>query len=102
MTQELLSNDEMGRADRAAAAAGVASLSLMEAAGRAVAEEADRLAKAKGSAPATIAIACGPGNNGGDGFVAARLLAGMGHTIRVGLLGSGDALAGDARQMFRT
>lgn len=90
---ELLTAEEMGRADALAIAAGVPGLSLMEAAGRAVADEAIDLVARKG---ATIAVVCGPGNNGGDGFVAARLLREQGCRVRVGLLGSRERLTGDA------
>src|ERR1700716_3786674 len=42
------------------------------------------------------AICCGPGNNGGDGFVAARVLAAQEYTVELGLLGARDRLLGDA------
>ena len=87
----LLTVEEMYRADAAAAAAGVPSLSLMEAAGRAIAREIRRRWR-----PSPISVLCGPGNNGGDGFVVARVLAGEGWPIRVGLLGTRELLRGDA------
>lgn len=100
MPVELLTNDQMGRADRAAVAAGVASLDLMEAAGRAVAEAAEALLLGgPRGREGTVAVACGPGNNGGDGFVAARHLRDRGINVRLGLLGQVTALKGDARVM---
>lgn len=94
---ELLTTAEMSRADQLAVAAGVASLELMEAAGRAVAVEAARMVASGGR----IAILCGPGNNGGDGFVAARLLTQAGYEVVLGLLGERSRLAGDAAEMAR-
>mgnify|MGYP001363848809 CR=1 FL=1 len=94
-SHELLTAAEMGQAGRLAIAAGVPGLELMENAGAAVAEAAARLV-GKGAA---IVVLCGPGNNGGDGFVAARLLRGQGCRIRLGLLGAHDALKGDAAVM---
>ncbi len=92
---ELLTTEEMGRADRLAMDAGTPGLALMEAAGRAVAAAAAEL----GGTGASVVVACGPGNNGGDGFVAARVLREQGHPVRVGLLGSREALRGDAAVM---
>lgn len=94
---ELLSAEEMGRADRGAVAAGVASLTLMEAAGRAVADAATALLGSRVTGAA--AVACGPGNNGGDGFAAARHLRDRGMVVRVGLIGPRTALRGDAARM---
>jgi len=94
--EELLSPPEMARADALAATQGVPGLVLMENAGRAVANAAAALT---GPPPAAIAVLCGPGNNGGDGFVAARLLRERGYQVRVGLLGPRDALKGDAAAM---
>ena len=90
-TPEILRVEEMYRADKAAMASGVSGLELMEAAGAAVAEAA-QIESPEGD----VVVLCGPGNNGGDGFVAARLLADAGRTVRVALLGSVDKLTGDA------
>ncbi len=89
---EVLTVEQMYAADRLAMAAGTAGRDLMEAAGAAVAESAMR----RVAAGATILVLCGPGNNGGDGFVAARLLKKAGYRLRVALLGEPTALKGDA------
>jgi ADP-dependent NAD(P)H-hydrate dehydratase / NAD(P)H-hydrate epimerase len=88
---ELLTPAEMSEADRFAVAAGTPGIALMERAGLAVADEAARLTKSRGR----IVVLCGPGGNGGDGFVAARLLAERGYPVELGLLGEREALKGD-------
>lgn len=82
-------------ADEAAAAAGVPGVRLMESAGRAV-FDALREAWPLGRLHGDVVVLCGPGNNGGDGFVVARLLAEAGWPVRLGLLGAREALKGDA------
>jgi hydroxyethylthiazole kinase-like uncharacterized protein yjeF len=89
---ELLAPREMAEADRLAIASGIPGIALMERAGLAVADEAARLGRSSGR----IVVLCGPGNNGGDGFVAARLLAQRGFPVELGLLGRREALGGDA------
>lgn len=96
MTAALLTPDEMARADRLTIDGGVPGIDLMERAGAAVAEAAAGLAPTGGR----ILILCGPGNNGGDGFVAARLLAGRGHPVDVLLLKDPAGLKGDAAAAF--
>ncbi len=78
---ELLSPDEAGRADALAAEAGVPVAVLMENAGRAVARAARQH-----FGPCPTLVLCGPGNNGGDGYVAARRLAAEGWPVTVASL----------------
>ncbi len=77
---ELLTPAEMGRADALALAAGIPGLPLMERAGWAVARAARRFGRCR------TLVLCGPGNNGGDGYVAARLLAAQGWPVRLAAL----------------
>ncbi|MEY4092470.1 MAG: hypothetical protein RLZZ496_1652 [Pseudomonadota bacterium] len=89
---EILTVEEMARADQATIAAGTPGIVLMERAGRAVADCAQEMVRPG----ASILVLCGPGNNGGDGFVAARCLAGRGYVVSLALLGAREALTGDA------
>ena len=81
---------------------GIPSIVLMENAGRGA---TDRLVEGcRGHGPGALAfvvVVCGPGNNGGDGFVVARQLRARGVPVSVFLLGSGEALQGDARVNYR-
>jgi hydroxyethylthiazole kinase-like uncharacterized protein yjeF len=77
------SSSEMARLDAREMTSGTSSLTLMERAGCAVAEEARRLLDdAGGRARASALILCGPGNNGGDGLVVARVLADLGYSVK--------------------
>ncbi len=71
---------------------GVPSLDLMEAAGAAVADAVREVAGG-----GRVLVACGKGNNGGDGLVAARALAETGYAVEVALLWPAGELSGDAR-----
>jgi hydroxyethylthiazole kinase-like uncharacterized protein yjeF len=89
---EILSTVEMAQADRLAIAGGVAGIALMESAGTAVAEAV----AARRSAACRVVVVAGPGNNGGDGFVSARLLAARRYPVDVLLVGEPSRLKGDA------
>ncbi|MFQ5985149.1 MAG: NAD(P)H-hydrate dehydratase [Alphaproteobacteria bacterium] len=85
---------EMYAADRAAMEGGVSGETLMENAGRAIAA-----AVRERWSPCAAVVVCGPGNNGGDGFVVARLLDEAGWSVRLALLGEREELKGDAAVM---
>src|SRR5262245_59637453 len=89
---ELLTTAEMAEADRRTIAGGIAGIQLMENAGRFVADAVS----ARHPPGLRVAVVAGPGNNGGDGFVAARLLAERGYRVRVLLVGDANRLRGDA------
>ena len=93
---EVLSVKQMYAADRAAIALGISGESLMEAAGR---EVARAILNQFGVQP--TAVLCGPGNNGGDGFVIARHLKKAGARVKVALLGNRAELPGDAGLMAK-
>jgi hydroxyethylthiazole kinase-like uncharacterized protein yjeF len=88
---ELLTTAEMSDADQLAIASGISGLDLMENAGRAVADRAAAILKRR-----RVIVVAGPGNNGGDGFVAARYLAERGFSVRVSFVGDRKRLKGDA------
>jgi NAD(P)H-hydrate repair Nnr-like enzyme with NAD(P)H-hydrate epimerase domain len=89
MARAPMTAEEMTGADARAQRMGMAGIRLMEQAGSAVAAVAHALAVASGRWEAgPILILCGPGNNGGDGFVAARRLAAGGARVAVALVGT--------------
>src|SRR5689334_19545006 len=87
---EVLTNAEMAEVDRLTIAGGTPGVDLMENAGRVVADAAAALQGRR------VVVVAGPGNNGGDGFVAARLLAERGYIARVAFVGDIARLKGDA------
>lgn len=88
----LLDVNRMGEADRLTVTAGIPIIDLMANAGASVARAIEQHWSAR-----PVTVLCGPGNNGGDGFVTARLLARAGWPVNVALLGSRERLAGAAR-----
>jgi hydroxyethylthiazole kinase-like uncharacterized protein yjeF len=95
---ELLTTAEMAQADRLAIAAGRSGIELMENAGRAVADAV--ASRTPASVP--VVVVAGPGNNGGDGFVAARILRERGYPVRLVLVGDASRLKGDAALAARS
>ncbi len=95
---KILTAEDMRATDRATTETyGVPSLTLMENAGHAVA----RFVLNELPEVDCAVVLCGKGNNGGDGFVAARILAGAGVNVTVVLLGHASEIAGDATEMLR-
>ena len=95
---ELLTAAQMRAIEQAAIESGeVTGLDLMERAGRGVVEAIFEEWPPYRSAPQSVAIFCGPGNNGGDGFVVARLLHNLGWAVDVWLFGEIENLPRDAR-----
>lgn len=88
----LLTVAQMGEADARTATAGTPGTELMRNAGNAVIREI-----LKRWSPRRVCVLCGPGNNGGDGFVVAHGLAAAGWSVRLSLLGCADKLSGDAK-----
>lgn len=93
---ELLTTDQMARADRLTIESGVPGIVLMENAAAAIAKTANNiLNKTSGR---RVLVLCGPGNNGGDGYAAARLLRSHRIKVRVASLTPPDQLRGDAKE----
>ena len=88
---DILTVAEMTAADRRTIEAGTPGFTLMQRAGAAVAQ-----AITARWGPCRTLVLCGPGNNGGDGFVVAKALADAGYDVAVALAGEQDALKGDA------
>lgn len=92
--EEILTLEDHFEADRLAGEIGVSAKELMESAGRGVAVEIISRWK-----PCPVSVICGPGNNGGDGFVVARILNNEGWPVRVALDGEASSLSDDAALM---
>src|SRR5947199_2725890 len=92
----LLTCLQMAAADAAAIAAGIPGSELMEAAGKAVARAVTERYSLQ-----PVLVLCGPGNNGGDGFVAARHLQAEGWPVKLALLKGAGELSGDAAHAAR-
>lgn len=97
---KLASTQRMKEIDRIAIQErGIPSLELMEHAAQAVAGET--LALLGGAPERRVLVLCGPGNNGGDGIAAARLLMEQGVQVRTVLVGNAAHMTDDARAMAR-
>lgn len=98
---ELLTAAQMRAIEQAAIESGtVTGLDLMERAGQSVVDAILEEWPENDLAPQSATVLCGPGNNGGDGFVVARLLQGKGWAVRVLLYGDPEKLPPDARTNY--
>lgn len=88
----VLRPQETKQADAATIASGISGIELMRRAGAAVAKAAVEMLTKE----AKVVVVAGPGQNGGDGFVVATLLAQEGYQVSLGLLGNVKRLSGDA------
>ncbi|WP_417733545.1 NAD(P)H-hydrate dehydratase [Roseovarius sp.] len=95
---EVLTAAQMRRVEMAAIESGeVSGLTLMERAGRGVVEAVFEEWPELAQAPHRAVVLCGPGNNGGDGFVVARMLRDWGWEVAVFLFGDPEKLPPDAK-----
>lgn len=94
----LVTSEQMRRLDAGTIASGTPGLELMERAGKGVADRlhADHTAACKRG----VLVVAGAGNNGGDGFVLARLLKSHGYRVRVAVLAATEKISGDALTNF--
>ena len=94
--REILTPKQMGACDAYTIAQGTPGAVLMEKAGDAVAQAAMAMARPDDG----VLVLAGPGNNGGDGYVAARLLRDAGYDVQVAALGEPAKLSSDARWAY--
>ncbi|MBM3625077.1 MAG: bifunctional ADP-dependent NAD(P)H-hydrate dehydratase/NAD(P)H-hydrate epimerase, partial [Alphaproteobacteria bacterium] len=97
---EILTTDQMARADRLTIESGVPGMTLMESAAAAIARATSQILQR--TSGRRVLVLCGPGNNGGDGFVAAGLLRAQRYKVRVASLTPLDQLRGDAARAATT
>lgn len=98
-THILLTPEQTRAADAWAINNGASGLSLMEAAGKAVAEITAEYLGSPSDVSGDIIVLCGPGNNGGDGYVTARYLNSRGYPVSLMTSCSAESLTGDAKEM---
>ncbi|MBT4140923.1 MAG: NAD(P)H-hydrate dehydratase [Candidatus Latescibacteria bacterium] len=95
---QLVTGSQMAAIDRRAVNSGIPGIDLMESAGQGIARIAKELLN--GFANRHIAVLCGKGNNGGDGFVLARWAAEQGAKVHVFLFATPEEIQGDAKTNF--